>query len=116
MAEMVKVPAWMPVHNWVSTPSCGGREGINRTGVSRCPEAKCRIAAFVYYSYCRNRKKYTKAINRASGTIFIDFFKWAKDAMATPPPPPLIVRDSRYSATKPKARRPADPTPNTQKA
>jgi hypothetical protein len=29
--------------------------------------------------------------------------------------PLLIVGDSRYSAAKPKARRPSDPTPNTQK-
>jgi hypothetical protein len=39
MAETVKVPAWMPAHNQVSMPSCGGREGINGTGMSRRPEA-----------------------------------------------------------------------------
>jgi hypothetical protein len=72
-AEMVEAPAWMPAHIWASMPSCGGREGIDGTGVSRRPEANFRFASFVYYSYCRNRKKYTETINRASGTIFIAF-------------------------------------------
>jgi hypothetical protein len=70
-AATVEAPARMPVHISASTPSCGGRERINGTSVSRCPEANCRIASFVYYSYCRNRKKYTKTINRASRKIFI---------------------------------------------
>jgi hypothetical protein len=69
MAEMVEAPTRMPAHIWASTPSRGGREGINGTGVSRPPEANCRIASFVYYSYHRNRKKYTKTINHASGTF-----------------------------------------------
>jgi hypothetical protein len=73
MAETVKAPAWMPAHNWVSMPSRGGREGIDGTGVSCCPEANHRVASFLYYSYSRNRKKYTQTINRASGTIFIAF-------------------------------------------
>ncbi len=70
-AEMAEAPARMPTRIWASTPSRGGREGIDGTSMSRCPEANCRIASFVYYSYRRNRKKYTKTINRASGTIFI---------------------------------------------
>jgi hypothetical protein len=71
-AETVEAPARMPAHIWASTPSCGGREGIDGTGVSRRPEANSRIASYVnYYSYRRNRKKYTKTINRSSGTIFI---------------------------------------------
>jgi hypothetical protein len=48
-------------------------EGINGTGVSRRPEANQRFASFVYYSYRRNRKKYTETINHVSGTIFIAF-------------------------------------------
>ncbi len=56
MAETVKASARMPAHNQASMPSCGGKEGIDGTGVSPCPEANHRIASFVYYSYCRNRK------------------------------------------------------------
>jgi hypothetical protein len=55
MTEMVEAPARMPAHIRASTPSCGGREGIDGIGVSRRPEANCRIASFVYYSYSRNR-------------------------------------------------------------
>ncbi len=106
-AEMVEVPVRMPVHNQASTSSCGGREGINGTGVSHYPEANHRIASFVYYSYGRNRKICTKTINCASGTIFIAFQagKQHNDNAASPP---LIVGDSRYSAAKPKVRRPLD--------
>jgi hypothetical protein len=57
MAEMVKAPARMPAHIRASMPSRGGREGINGTGMSHRPEADCRIASLVYYSYRRNRKK-----------------------------------------------------------
>jgi hypothetical protein len=71
MAEMVKALPQMPAHIQASTQSRGGREGIDGTGVSRRPEANCRIASFVYYSYCRNWKKYTETINHASGMIFI---------------------------------------------
>ncbi len=70
-AETVEAPVQMSAHIRASAPSHGGREGINGTGVSRCPEANRRIASFVYYSYCRNRKKYTKTINCTNGTIFI---------------------------------------------
>ncbi len=86
-AETVEAPAWMPAHIWASTPPHGEREGIDGTGVSRRPEANRRFASFVYYSYCRNRKKYTETINHVSGMIFIAFFKRENDAMATPPPP-----------------------------
>jgi hypothetical protein len=51
MAEMVKAAAQMPVHIWASTPSCGGREGIDGTGVSRRPEAHRMWASFLYYSF-----------------------------------------------------------------
>jgi hypothetical protein len=108
MAETVKVPALMPAHNWASTPSCGGREGIDGTGMSRRPEAICRIASFVYYSYRRYWKKYTKTINRASRTIFIAF-QAGKQHNGNAASLPLIVGDSRYSTTKPKARRLLDP-------
>ena len=51
MAEMVKAPVQMPAHSWVSTPSCGGREGIDGTGVSHRPEAHPMWASFLYYSF-----------------------------------------------------------------
>ncbi len=73
MAKMVKAPARMPVHIQASMPFHGGREGIDGTGVSHRPEANRRFASFVYYSYSRNRIKYTKTINRVSGTIFMAF-------------------------------------------
>jgi hypothetical protein len=38
-AETVEAPSRMPAHIRASTPSRGGREGINGTGVSRRPEA-----------------------------------------------------------------------------
>ena len=53
LVEMVKAPAWMPAQGGAATPSCGGREGIVGTGVSRRPEANRRIASFLYYSYRR---------------------------------------------------------------
>ncbi len=104
-AEMVEVPARMPARNRASMPSWGGREGINGTGVSHRPEANHRIASFVHYSYCRNRKKNTKTINCASGMIFIAF-QAGKQCNGNTASPLLIVGDSRYSAAKPKARRP----------
>jgi hypothetical protein len=42
--EMVEVPARVTAQSGVSTPSCGGREGIG-TVVSRRPEANHRIAS-----------------------------------------------------------------------
>ena len=51
--ETVKAPARMPAHDWASTPSHGGREGIIGTGVSRRPEVIWRNASFLYYSYRR---------------------------------------------------------------
>jgi hypothetical protein len=47
MVEMaVNMPAWMPAHYGTSTPSRGGREGIDGTGMSHCPEAFLRNASF----------------------------------------------------------------------
>ncbi len=106
-AEMVKAPARMPAHNWASMPSRGGSEGIDGTGVSHRPEANRRIVSFVYYSNHRNRKKYTKTINHASGTIFISF-QAGECPNGNAASPPLIVGDSRYSAAEPKVRRPSD--------
>ncbi len=51
MAETVEAPARMPVHIQASTPSRGGREGIDGTGVSHCPEAHRMWASFLYYSF-----------------------------------------------------------------
>jgi hypothetical protein len=51
MAETVEVPARMPAHIWASTPSRGGRVGIDGTGVSRRPEAHRMWASFLYYSF-----------------------------------------------------------------
>jgi hypothetical protein len=93
MAETVTVPDWMPAHNWVSMPSCGGREGIDGSGVSHCPETNRRNASFVYYSYCRNRKKYTKTINCASGKIILHF-QAGKQCNGIAASPHLIVGDA----------------------
>ena len=51
--ETVEAPMRMPAQGGAATPSCGGREGINGSGVSRRPEANCRNASFVYYSFQR---------------------------------------------------------------
>jgi hypothetical protein len=50
-AETVEAPARMPAHIRASTSSCGGREGIDGTGVSRRPEAHRMRASFLYYSF-----------------------------------------------------------------
>jgi hypothetical protein len=50
-AETVEALARMPVHIWASTPSRGGREGIDGIGVSRRPEAHRMWASFLYYSF-----------------------------------------------------------------
>ncbi len=50
-AETVEAPARMPAHSRASTPSCGGREGINGTGGSRRSEAHHMWASFLYYSF-----------------------------------------------------------------
>ncbi len=50
-AETAEAPARMPVHIRASMPSRGGREGIDGTGVSRCPEAHRMWASFLYYSF-----------------------------------------------------------------
>jgi hypothetical protein len=113
-AKTVKAPACMPVHNWASTPSCGGREGIDGSSMSRCLEANCRNASFVYYSYCRNRKKTLKPSTAQAGQ-FLSLFQAGEQCNGNATSPPLIVGDSRYSTAEPKARGPLDPefTPNT---
>jgi hypothetical protein len=50
-AETVEAPAQMPAHIWASMPSCGGREGIDGTGMSSRPEAHRTGASFLYYSF-----------------------------------------------------------------
>jgi len=110
--EMVEEPARMPAHSGASTPSRGGREGIG-TGVSRRPEANRRIASFLYYSYRRKGNSTIKPSTATCGTI-LSFFQAGERRDGSAASPPLIVGDSRYSAAKPKARRP--PTPNTLKS
>jgi hypothetical protein len=110
--EMVDVPAWMPAHSGASTPSRGGREGIG-TGVSRRPEANRRIASFLYYSYRRKGNSTIKPSPATCGMI-LSLFQAGERRDGNAASPPLIVGDSRYSATEPKARRP--PTPNTLKS
>jgi hypothetical protein len=51
MALMVVPSARMHAQDGTATPSKGGREGIVWTGVSRCPEAHCTSASFLYYSF-----------------------------------------------------------------
>jgi hypothetical protein len=53
--ETVEAPAQMPAQGGAVTPSRGGREGIDGSGVSRHPEANRRNASFVYYSSRRKR-------------------------------------------------------------
>ena len=53
--ETVEAPARMPAQGGAATPSRGGREGIDGSGVSRRPEANRRNASFVYYSSRRKR-------------------------------------------------------------
>ena len=55
LGETIEAPARMPAQGGVATPSRGGREGIDGSGVSRRPEANCRNASFVYYSSRRKR-------------------------------------------------------------
>ncbi len=74
--EMVEVPAWMPAHSGVSTPSRGGREGIG-TGVSHRPEANCRITSFLYYSYRRKGNNTTKPSTAQAGQ-FLSLFQAGK--------------------------------------
>ncbi len=107
MGEMVKVPAWMPAHSRASTPSRGGREGIG-TGVSRRPEANRRIASFLYYSYRRKGNDTLKPSTATCGMI-LSLFQAGEQRDNNAASPPLGVGDSRYSAAKPKARRPSDP-------
>ena len=72
-AEMVEAPMGMPVHNRASMPSRGGRESIDGTGMSHHPEANCRNASFVNYSYNRCRKNTPKPSTAQAGQIFLLF-------------------------------------------
>ncbi len=72
MAETVKVPTRMPAHIWASTPSHGGREGINGTGVSHRPEAHRMWVSFLYYSFVDEVIIYI-TINRNVRDDFIAF-------------------------------------------
>jgi hypothetical protein len=105
--EMVEVPARMPAHSRVSTPSRGGREGIG-TGVSRRPEANRRIASFLYYSYCGKGNNTIEPSTATCRTILL-LFQAGEQRNGNDASPPLGVGDSRYSAAEPKARRPSDP-------
>ena len=53
--EMVEAPVRMPAQGGAATPSCGGREGIDGSGVSHRPEVNRRNASLVYYSSHRKR-------------------------------------------------------------
>jgi hypothetical protein len=110
--EMVEEPARMPAHCGASTPSRGGREGIG-TGVSHRPEANCRIASFLYYSFCRKGNNTIKPSTVQAGQ-FLSLFQAGEQRNGNAASPPLIVGDSKYFAAEPKARRP--PTPNTLKS
>jgi hypothetical protein len=44
--QTAEAPARMPAHSGASTQSRGGKEGIDGTGVSHCPEANHRNASF----------------------------------------------------------------------
>jgi hypothetical protein len=55
-AETAEAPTQMLAHNQMSTPSHLGREGIDGTSVSHCPEANWMIASWLYYFYCRKKK------------------------------------------------------------
>jgi hypothetical protein len=85
--EMVEVPARMPAHSGVSTPSRGGREGIG-TGVSRNPEANCRIASFLYYSYRRKGKNTIKPSTAQAGR-YLSLFQAGEQRNGCAPSPPL---------------------------
>jgi hypothetical protein len=50
-AETVEAPVRLPAHIRASTPSRGGREGIDGTDASPSPEAHHMWASFLYYSF-----------------------------------------------------------------
>jgi hypothetical protein len=104
--EMVEVPARMPAHSRASTPSRGWREGIG-TSVSRRPEANCRIASFLYYSYRRKGNNTIKPSTTQAGQ-FLSLFQVGEQRDGNVTSPLLSVGDSSYSAAEPKARRPSD--------
>jgi hypothetical protein len=69
MALMVVPSARMHAQDGTATPSKGGREGIVWTGVSRCPEAHCTSASFVYYSFVDKVSNTNKPSTATCGTI-----------------------------------------------
>ncbi len=72
--ETVEAPAPMHAHNRASTSSLGGREGIEGSGVSRCPEGNWRIPSFLYYSYRRKGKNTPKPSTARAGR-FLSLFE-----------------------------------------
>jgi hypothetical protein len=72
MAEMVNAPAWMPAHNQASMPSCGGREGIDGSGVSCHLEANftfCLDESEPYHHYSNSVLESTRLKRRNSTTL-----------------------------------------------
>ena len=69
MALMVVPSARMHAQDGTVTPSKGGREGIVWTGVSRCPEAHCMSASFLYYSFIDKVSNTIKPSTATCGTI-----------------------------------------------
>jgi hypothetical protein len=108
MTEKVEAPAQMPAHNWMSMPSCGGREGISVSGVSHRPEANCRNASFMYYSYRRNRNHQPRKRDNFIAFLSRQTMQWQHRFS------PLIAWDSSDSTAEPKARQSLDPIPNRE--
>jgi hypothetical protein len=90
IALMVVPSARIPEQDGTLMPSKGGREGIVETG-GHCPEANCRNASFLFYSYRRKGNNTPKPSMRKRDN-FYRFFKRANGTMATSPP--LIIGDS----------------------
>jgi hypothetical protein len=74
--ETVEAPARMPAHNGVATPSHGGREGIDGSGVSHHPEANHRNASFVYY-FCKKGNNTPKP-STTQAELFLLIFQAGK--------------------------------------
>ena len=69
MALMVVSSARMHAQDGTATPSKGGRKVIVWTGVSRCPEAHCTSASFLYYSFVDKVFNTIKPSTATCGTI-----------------------------------------------
>ena len=83
--ETVEAPVPMHAHNRASTPSRGGREGIEGSSMSRRSEGIWRIPSFLYYSYHKKRKNTPKPSTSRVGQFYC-FFKRANDGNAASPP------------------------------